>query len=64
MQKIRSTLIVILMIAAALAGCISEDTSDLDTQIEVRGVLADAPSEGGGHHQYHKQGGTGLLHVF
>ena len=34
MQKTRSALIVILMITAALAGCISEDTSDLDTQIE------------------------------
>ena len=34
MQKIRSTLLVILMMTAALAGCISEDTSDLDTQIE------------------------------
>ena len=34
MQKTRSTLIVILMMAAAFAGCISEDTSDLDTQIE------------------------------
>ena len=34
MQKTRSTLLVILMMTAALAGCISEDTSDLDTQIE------------------------------
>ena len=34
MQKIRSTLLVILMMTAALAGCISEDTSDLDAQIE------------------------------
>lgn len=34
MQKTRSALIVILTITAALAGCISEDTSDLDTQIE------------------------------
>ena len=34
MQKARSTLLVILMMTAALAGCISEDTSDLDTQIE------------------------------
>ena len=33
MQKTRSTLLVILMMTAALAGCISEDTSDLDTQI-------------------------------
>jgi len=32
MQKTRSALIVILMITAALAGCVSEDTSDLDTQ--------------------------------
>ena len=34
MQKTRSTLLVILMMTVALAGCISEDTSDLDTQIE------------------------------
>ena len=34
MQKTRSTLLVILMMTAALAGCISEDTSDLDAQIE------------------------------
>ena len=34
MQKTRSTLLVILMMTAALAGCISEGTSDLDTQIE------------------------------
>ena len=34
MQKTRSTLLVILMMAAALTGCISEDTSNLDTQIE------------------------------
>ena len=34
MQKARSTLLVILMMTAALAGCISEDTSDLDAQIE------------------------------
>ena len=34
MQKTRSTLLVILMLTAALAGCISEDTSDLDAQIE------------------------------
>lgn len=34
MQKTRSALIVILMITVALAGCVSEDTSDLDTQIE------------------------------
>ena len=32
MQKTRSTLLVILLMTAALAGCISEDTSDLDTQ--------------------------------
>ena len=34
MQKTRSALLAILMITAALAGCISEDTSDLDTEIE------------------------------
>ena len=34
MQKTRSTLLVILMMTVALAGCISEDTSDLDAQIE------------------------------
>ena len=34
MNKPRSGLLAILMMTAALAGCISEDTSDLDTQIE------------------------------
>ena len=34
MQKNRPALLAILMMTAALAGCISEDTSDLDAQIE------------------------------
>ena len=34
MQKTRSTLLVILMMTAALAGCVGEDTSDLDAQID------------------------------
>jgi len=34
MQKKRPALLAILMMTAALAGCISEDTSDLDAQIE------------------------------
>ena len=38
MQKTRSALLVILMMTVALAGCISEDTSDLDTQIEDLGT--------------------------
>ena len=34
MQKNRPALLAVLMMTAALAGCISEDTSDLDAQIE------------------------------
>ena len=34
MNKPRSGLLAILMMTAALAGCVGEDTSDLDAQIE------------------------------
>ena len=34
MQKNRPALLAVLMMTAALTGCLSEDTSDLDTQIE------------------------------